>query len=1545
MKKILGLDLGSNSIGWSVIDAIAHEDGVIELEGIDSAGSRVIPTSQAILGKFGKGESVSQTKDRTEKRSARRIRERQLLRRARLLRVLNEMEFLPKHFAECVDEYGNLFSEVLLPWRKNDCGKYEFLFQNSFLEMLADFRMNQPDLVSEEKRIPLDWTIYYLRKKALTEKISKEELAWVILNFNQKRGYYQLRGEESELDDNTKEYYALKVIGVSRREEQEDIWYDVTLENGWIYNRKSKVPLDEWVGQTKEFIVTTTKNKKGDIKRSFSIPGSDDWTLIKKKTENDIEESGKKVGDYIYETLLRNPNQKVRGRLIRTVERRYYKDELVNILEKQKEFHPELQNRDLYCRCIDLLYSRNDAHRVNLEKQWQKQGFTALFVDDIIFYQRPLKSKKSLIGDCPYEERVYVDEQGVLHHKPIKCIAKSNPLFQEFRLWQFISNLKIYKRQTEAVGELDVTQELLPDEEAYGNLYEWMNKQDLITQEKLIYKYFKIKEPKGKNPLCPYRWNYVEEKQYPGNRTRYAILSKLEEEERNSLSRELEEKIWHLLYSVTIQEDIDKALTKNISEKSILNTLRTVFSDDTIKKLKNIKFKDENYGAYSAKAINRLLPLMRMGKYWSFNAIDDKTQIRIERIINGEYDESIKLRTRTQAISLVDKNQFKGLPLWLACYVVYDRHSEAKVIERWRTPEDIDQYLSRFKQHSLRNPIVEQVVLETLRTVRDIWKKVGKIDEIHIELGRDMKQTKEERAQRSETMSKNEDTKLRIKTMLMEFANSGEIENVRPYSARHQDILRIYEEGALLNLNESEDDYKDIKRISTMSQPSSSDIQRYRCWLEQRYCSPYTGEVIPLSKLFTSAYEIEHIIPQSRYFDDSFSNKVICESEVNKLKDNELGYEFISKHPGELVQLSNGRSVRIFSIERYKEFVQKHYATNRLKMKKLLMEDIPDDFIQRQLNDTRYISKLVKTLLSNIVREEDEEEATSKNVIVCNGAITDRLKKDWGINDVWNHIVLPRFKRLTNLVEDIGISFVALSKEGHLIPQVPLEYQKGFNKKRIDHRHHAMDAIVIACTTREHVHLLNNECAKSEGKIKYQLSRKLRKYEWNQSVGREVPKEFILPWQTFPQDVEQVLKGIIVSFKQNLRVLSKSSNYYQHYKDNSTEKEFRKQEKGDNLTPRKPLHKETFAGEVYLNRDKEVNLEEALRTPKRIINKDLKIKILNLYNRGLDVKEIKQYFKKNKDIWSDINLSKIKVLYNTREELDPETGLPKIRYFATRKDLVSLFSGVKIDKAKKLIGKITDADIQEILIKHLENKDNNTELAFSPEGIDEMNRIIKTLNNGKEHKPIYKVKVAETGEMRFPLGTTGNNPRKFVEVAEGTNLYFAIYENPIFNEFGEVIRKERTYKTLSLNEVMEQQRKIGKTSSQLESKIEIAPNDKYGNPPIFVLSPNDLVYLPTEEERISGDIKLPLDNNRIYKMVSCSKKQLFFIPYFVAISICQKNKEDKKIDLAAIELGSNNKAEKGWTPNGWTENVIKDICIPIEIDRLGNVISINGRKI
>ena len=238
---------------------------------------------------------------------------------------------------------------------------------------------------------------------------------------------------------------------------------------------------------------------------------------------------------------------------------------------------------------------------------------------------------------------------------------------------------------------------------------------------------------------------------------------------------------------------------------------------------------------------------------------------------------------------------------------------------------------------------------------------------------------------------------------------------------------------------------KKFRENDVKKRPTTSEVLRYKLWLEQRYRSPYTGRVIPLGKLFTPAYEIEHVIPQSRYFDDSISNKVICESAVNKLKDNCLGYEFIKKHSGEMVELGNGETVPVFSVEEYERFVKESYFGNSKKMKKLLLEDIPDSFIERQLNDSRYISRVVTSLLSNLVCEEGEQDGLSKNVIVCTGGITDRLKKDWGVQEVWNRIILPRFLRLNEITG--RTDFTSTSVNGHLLPALPLYLQKGFNKK------------------------------------------------------------------------------------------------------------------------------------------------------------------------------------------------------------------------------------------------------------------------------------------------------------------------------------------------------------------------------------------------------------------------------------------------------------------------------------------------------------------
>ena len=234
MKRILGLDLGTNSIGWAVIKA---DDELAKLTGIEMAGSRIIPMDAAQLGKFNSGTSISQTSERTGFRGIRRLNERNLLRRERLLRILELMQFLPEHFSENITRYGKYkgTKEPKIAWKEIRNNQYEFIFKDSFHEMVLDFKKRQPDLFytksnGEESKIPYDWTIYYLRNKALKERITKEELAWILLNFNQKRGYYQLRGEEDDEKTNKViEFHALKVVAVedSGDKKGKDIWYNV----------------------------------------------------------------------------------------------------------------------------------------------------------------------------------------------------------------------------------------------------------------------------------------------------------------------------------------------------------------------------------------------------------------------------------------------------------------------------------------------------------------------------------------------------------------------------------------------------------------------------------------------------------------------------------------------------------------------------------------------------------------------------------------------------------------------------------------------------------------------------------------------------------------------------------------------------------------------------------------------------------------------------------------------------------------------------------------------------------------------------------------------------------------------------------------------------------------------------------------------------------------------------------------------------------------------------------------------------------------------
>lgn len=312
---------------------------------------------------------------------------------------------------------------------------------------------------------------------------------------------------------------------------------------------------------------------------------------------------------------------------------------------------------------------------------------------------------------------------------------------------------------------------------------------------------------------------------------------------------------------------------------------------------------------------------------------------------------------------------------------------------------------------------------------------------------------------------------------------------------------------------------------------------------------------------------------------------------------------------------------------------------------------------------------------------------------------------------------------------------------------------------------------------------------------------------------------------------------------------------------------------------------------------------------------------------------MKKYIEDNKDIWSDIDTTKIEIYYFTKDE-KKRNGEPKERYFATRKPLDVSFDRKKIQES------VTDTGIQKILLAHLETNDNNPELAFSPDGIDEMNRNIVVLNNGKFHQPILKVRVYEKAD-KFAIGQTSNKSKKFVEAAKGTNLFFAVFGSEDTNKETGEVEIVRSYLTIPLPLMIECQKKYGakwkdNVDAYLKEKELIASEAKL----LFILSPNDLVYLPASPNR--HEKTTWIDKNRIYKYIDPGMNTGNFVPYSAANVIFSiNNSNQKKMGISypiQDEFGVGSQGSK--SPRAFTGEMIKETCVPIKVDRLGNIIKI-----
>ena len=192
------------------------------------------------------------------------------------------------------------------------------------------------------------------------------------------------------------------------------------------------------------------------------------------------------------------------------------------------------------------------------------------------------------------------------------------------------------------------------------------------------------------------------------------------------------------------------------------------------------------------------------------------------------------------------------------------------------------------------------------------------------------------------------------------------------------------------NKNREEKYQAELQRLQSefhLPMPKGMDAVKLRLYEEQGGKCPYSGKTIDSTRLFEPNYvQIDHILPYSRSFDDSYNNKVLVLSEENQKKKNRTPFEYFG---ADATQWG-----------RFESFVRATYAGNRKKRDNLLRtsftEENEREWKERALNDTKYISRAVYHLIHDFLRL-DPIAGKKKQVGTVNGRITAYLRKFWGI--------------------------------------------------------------------------------------------------------------------------------------------------------------------------------------------------------------------------------------------------------------------------------------------------------------------------------------------------------------------------------------------------------------------------------------------------------------------------------------------------------------------------------------------------------------------
>ena len=765
-----------------------------------------------------------------------------------------------------------------------------------------------------------------------------------------------------------------------------------------------------------------------------------------------LQDEHKTVGQYFAEQLRQNQSESPTGGINYRIKdqifsRQRYIDEYNQIMVAQRVHYPDILTDE----------------------------FIRMLRDEVIFMQRPLKSCKHLVSLCEFEKQERVmrvqqdDGKGgrQLVERKVKfgpkVAPKSSPLFQLCRIYEAVNNIRLTRPDG---SPRDIT----PEERAKIVVHlqssaslSFAALKKLLKEKALIADQLTSKTGlKGNSTrvalaaaLQPYpQYHHLLDMELE---TRIMTVQLTDEETGEVTEREVAVvtdsyvrqplyRLWHILYSIEERDAMRRALIIQLGMKE------EDLDGGLLDQLYRLDFVKPGYGNKSAKFICKLLPQLQQGLGYSE-----------------------------------------------ACAAVGYRHSNSPTSEEI-TERTLLEKIPLLQRNELRQPLVEKILNQMINLVNALKAEYG-VDEVRVELARELKMSREERERMAEGNRRREKE------------NKAIAEKIR--------------ECGLF--------------------PTKSRIRKYMLWEEAGEKCLYCGQILTLSQCLNGDdMEVEHIIPKSVLYDDSYGNKTCACRRCNKEKGNRTALEYIRAKgwEAEYMERINGL------LDKKAISYSKHQRLRWLK------EDIPSDFLERQLRLTQYISRQAMAILQQGIRRVSASE----------GGVTARLRSLWGYDDILHTLNLDRYDSMGETER--------VSREGETTEKLRI---KDWSKRK-DHRHHAIDALVVASTRQGYIQRLNRVSSESEreamsGEIEMQKVTKIDKLSLLERWLTQRPHLSV-------RAVSDKVAEILISYRPGKRVVTRGRNIYLRHGKKCVQSGL--------LVPRGPLSKETVYGQITVNGEQQI---------------------------------------------------------------------------------------------------------------------------------------------------------------------------------------------------------------------------------------------------------------------------------------------------------------------------------------------------------------------